>query len=318
MARKKRGAPHEEHEGEPWLLPYSDLMTLLLALFIALFAMSQSDTEKVKEMAQAFSAAFNMGGPSFFDQMGPSPGRKAELVATEDAGNSAYIQEAKQLEQIQKEIEEYIKENNMTEQVSTMMTDDGLMIRIKEQALFPSGSATLVAEAQKIAPVIAGLLATIPERVIVSGHTDTVPINTAEFPSNWDLSSKRALNFMRYIVGSDNRLNPARFSAIGYGEYRPIADNNTEEGRQANRRVEILIARNYQFNADSSTGAPSTNYPVVVPSVAAAAAAGDASAVAQFGGMTVESGAVPDTGITLGAAAEAVNARVDAEAQTSL
>ncbi|BEU87783.1 flagellar motor protein MotB [Selenomonas sp. TAMA-11512] len=297
MARKKRAAPHEEHEGEPWLLPYSDLMTLLLALFIALFAMSQSDTDKMKEMAQAFSAAFNMGGPSFFEQMGPNPGRQAEIISDDDAGNSAYLQEAKHLEHVQKQMEEYIKENNMSDEISTLMTEEGLMIRIKEQALFPSGSATLVAESQRIAPVIAGLLATLPERVIVSGHTDTVPINTAEFPSNWDLSSKRALNFMRYIVASDDRLNPARFSAIGYGEYRPIGDNNTDAGRQSNRRVEILIARNYQFNADISTGGASTSYPIVVPTVSPGGGAG--------GGM-VDIGDLPDEGMTLDAAAETV------------
>ena len=203
----------------------------------------------------------------------------------------------------------------MTDQISTMMTEDGLMIRIKEQALFPSGSATLVAESQRIAPVIAGLLATLPERVIVSGHTDTMPINTAEFPSNWDLSSKRALNFMRYIVGSDNRLNPARFSAIGYGEYRPIADNNTEEGRQANRRVEILIARNYQFNADASTGGPSTSYPIMVPSATAVGVHGAAGA--QTGGMVETGGNAADSGMTLGAAAEAVSARAASDGNTT-
>ena len=124
------------------------------------------------------------------------------------------------------------------------------MIRIKEKALFPSGSADLVAESQKVGPVIAGLLATIPERVVISGHTDNVPISSPQFPSNWELSSQRALNFMKYILASDARLSPARFSAVGYSEYRPIADNTTEEGRTQNRRVEVLIARSYQYSAN--------------------------------------------------------------------
>ncbi len=133
------------------------------------------------------------------------------------------------------------------------------MIRIKERALFPSGSAQLVAESQKIAPVIAGLLATLPERVVISGHTDNVPINTAQFPSNWELSSSRALNFMKYIIAQDARLNPRRFSAVGYSEYRPIASNDTDDGRQQNRRVEVFIARNYRFNPNESVTAAGGN-----------------------------------------------------------
>lgn len=246
--RKKRGAPHEEEASEAWLLPYSDLMTLLLALFISLFAISQTDQTKVTAMAQAFSSAFNMGGPSFFNQMGPSPGRQAEIPYDEDKGNSAYIQENQKLEQLKKEMDDYIQQNQLDEDLSTAMTDDGLMIRIKEKALFPSGSADLVAESQKIGPVVANLLATVSQRVIITGHTDNVPIHNARFPTNWDLSSARALTFMKFLLSINGKLDPARFSAIGYGEYRPIADNATDEGRAQNRRVEILIARSNQFN----------------------------------------------------------------------
>ena len=213
MARKKRGPKKEEEAGEAWLLPYSDLMTLLLALFISLFAMSQTDQKKMADMAQAFSAAFNMGGPSFFDKMGPNPGRRAEMPSDEDAGNSAYIQENQALEQVKKQMDQYIDQNELSEQLSTEMTDDGLLIRIKEKALFPSGSAELAGQAQSIGPVVAGLLATIPERVIISGHTDNVPINSAQYPSNWELSSQRALNFMKYLLSINSKLAPQRFSA---------------------------------------------------------------------------------------------------------
>ena len=114
------------------------------------------------------------------------------------------------------------------------------MIRIKERALFPSGSAQLVGQAQSIIPVVAGLLGSVPERVVVSGHTDNVPINTAQFPSNWELSSTRAMNFMKALLANNPSMNPARFSAIGYSEYRPLADNKTDEGRAKNRRVEFI------------------------------------------------------------------------------
>ena len=109
--------------------------------------------------------------------------------------------------------------------------------------MFPSGSADLVPGVQRIGPAIAALVAPIPQRILISGHTDNVPINSAQFPSNWELSSMRALNFMKFILAQDNRINPARFSALGCSEYRPIADNSTEEGRTQNRRVEVLIER---------------------------------------------------------------------------
>lgn len=283
MARKKHHPPHEEHEGEPWLLPYSDLMTLLLALFIALFAISQTDQKKMSELAQAFTAAFNMGGPSFFDKAGPNVGRRAETPSDEDLGNSAYFAENSQLEEIQKKMQEYIDENHLEDQLSTEMAEEGLMIRIKERALFPSGSAQLVGQAQSIVPVVAGMLASLPERVVISGHTDNVPINTAQYPSNWELSSSRALNLMKAVLAAEKSLNPARFSAIGYSEYRPIADNKTDAGRQQNRRVEIFIARNYRFNPNepaggkaskSDTGAdstPASNTGPVTPSTNGAA-----------------------------------------------
>ena len=173
-----------------------------------------------------------------------------ELMSDEDLGNQAYIQENEALEQIQQELDAYIQENNLEGELSTQLEEEGLMIRIKERALFPSGSADLVPESQRIGPIVAGLLAAIPQRVLISGHTDNVPISNARFPSNWELSSTRAMTFMKYLLSINQNLNPARFSAIGYGEYRPVAPNDTEEGKQLNRRVEVLIARSLRFNPE--------------------------------------------------------------------
>ena len=248
MAKKKRGKKHEEEASEAWLLPYSDLMTLLLALFIALFAISQTDQTKLVQLAQAFTAAFNMGGPSFFDKAGPSMSLQRQIMSDEELGNSAYIQENETLQDLKQQLDEYIQQNSLEGELSTQLEEEGLMIRIKERALFPSGSAELVPESQRIGPIVAGLLAAVPERVLISGHTDTDPINTAQFPSNWELSSVRAMTFMKYLLSINSELNPARFSAIGYGEYRPIALNDTAENKQQNRRVEILIARTLSYN----------------------------------------------------------------------
>ena len=255
MARKKRGKPHEEELNEAWLLPYSDLMTLLLALFIALFAISQTDASKMQALAQAFTAAFNMGGPSFFSGMGPSTSMTSATTQGQDNANSAYMQENENLREAQEKLEQYIKENNLQDQVSTELSEEGLMIRLKEKALFASGSAALQGQANQIVPVIAALLSSLPERVTISGHTDNVPISTAQFPSNWELSSARAVSLMRGLMGVQPSLNPARFSALGYSEYRPIASNDTEEGRAQNRRVEVFIARSMRFSQEDSISA---------------------------------------------------------------
>ena len=230
-------------------------MTLLLALFIALFAMSQTDSSKMQALAQAFTAAFNMGGPSFFSGMGPSMSMPSTPSSGAESSNSAYMEENENLREAQEKLEQYIKENNLQDQVSTELTEDGLMIRLKEKALFASGSASLQGQAEQIVPVIAALLSSLPERVTISGHTDNVPISTAQFPSNWELSSSRAVNLMRGLMGAQPSLNPARFSALGYSEYRPIASNDTEEGRAQNRRVEVFIARSMRFSQDDSISA---------------------------------------------------------------
>ena len=247
MAKKKHAKPHEEENGEAWLLPYSDLMTLLLALFIALFAISQTDQKKMSELAQAFTAAFNMGGPSFFDKAGPNVGRRAETPSDEDLGNSAYFAENKQLEEIQKKMQEYIEENHLEDQLSTEMAEEGLMIRIKERALFPSGSAQLVGQAQSIVPVVAGMLASLPERVVISGHTDNVPMNTAKYADNRELSTGRARSVYEFITSEEHFIDE-NIKIAGYGESRPIASNATAEGRARNRRVCIKIYNEQNSN----------------------------------------------------------------------
>ena len=263
MAKKKRGKKHEEEASEAWLLPYSDLMTLLLALFIALFAINaKPDSEKIQALAQAFSAAFNMGGPSFFDQAGPSVSQQRQLMSDEDKGNNAYLQENQSLQELKEQLDEYIQQNSLEGDLTTQLEEEGLMVRINERALFPSGSAELVPESQRIAPIVASLLASVPERVLISGHTDTDPINNYQFPSNWELSSVRAMTFMKYLLSINSNLNPARFSAIGYGEYRPIAMNDTAENKQKNRRVEILIARTLKFNPNEGVS-PQTDADIV-------------------------------------------------------
>ena len=251
---KKKKEHHEEHADETWLIPYSDLLTLLLALFIVLFASAQVDEKKFEELKATFNIAFS-GNPAILERPKAGEGDPATptvplLPTIVDPLNGpkekAYMQETAQLIELKKTLDKYIADNGLQGDLSTALTEDGLMIRIKDAALFPSGSANLRPESLRLGTEIAKLLTPLTQKVTVSGHTDNMPINTREFPSNWELSSQRAVNFMRFLLSQQQGLMPARFSATGYGEFRPLAGNNTVEGRSANRRVEVLIQRNYR------------------------------------------------------------------------
>lgn len=276
MYSRHKHEHHEEHIDETWLIPYADLLTLLLALFIVLFASSQIDQKKIEQMSQAFSAAFS-GGSSFLDQHAavklsddPTAIAKKKTGTNEDKNPNAnvpaqpsqtkernaewrqgYDKETKDLEQLKQKLDGYITENGLTAQLETKLTADRLMITIRDNALFASGSAEITPEASKLAKSISDILAQYPEyEVIVSGHTDNVPIRSKTYDSNWDLSSARALNFMKILFQND-QIGQQRFSSVGYGEFRPIASNDTAEGRSQNRRVEVSIMRKFKEQSES-------------------------------------------------------------------
>lgn len=251
MAKKKHEQHHEEHMDETWLIPYADLLTLLLAVFIVLFASSQIDQKKFEQIAQSMSAAFGSGSPAILDSLKVDPSSQQAQSGEDDqaaksAKEQAYMQESAQLTQVKKLLDQYIQDNGLTSELQTVITDEGLVLRIKDNALFLSGSAELVPESRRMGAEIAKMLMPLSQKIVVSGHTDNIPIHTGEFPSNWDLSAKRAVNFVKFLLAQE-KLSPARFSAIGYGEFRPLATNDTEEGRVKNRRVEVLIVRNYKM-----------------------------------------------------------------------
>lgn len=254
MPRKKRHEQHEDHIDETWLVPYSDILTLLLALFIVLFASAQIDNKKFQQIASSFNSAFSgVSGNSVFSSVRTSPGviagqpQPATLadIANMNPKELAALQETAQLSEIKRMLDEYIAQNNLEQDLSTVIGADGLAVRIKDTALFPSGSAEMLPSSRRFAAMMAKMLKPLPQQVVISGHTDNVPINTPAFPSNWDLSAKRALNFMKFLLAQEE-LRPELFSAIGYGEFHPVASNETAEGRAKNRRVEVLIIRTYK------------------------------------------------------------------------
>lgn len=225
---------------ESWLVPYADILTLLLALFIVLFASSSIDQEKLERLSAVFNQAFD-GGSGVMD----NPSLETIPNANSDEINEAvskYLEDQQELQNIQGRVEEFIAVNELEEQFETKMTDDGLLITIRDSVLFDPGKAAVKQEHLPIAAELSQLLAFDPPRnVVITGHTDNVPMNNAEFKSNWELSVMRAVNFMKIIIDSNPGLDSKHFSVKGYGEFSPIESNDTPEGRSKNRRVEVLV-----------------------------------------------------------------------------
>lgn len=260
MSKKQhRHEEHEEHADESWLLPYSDLMTLLLALFIVLYAASSVNISKLEALSEAFKSAFSSGisildksaaVQSEADDLGKRQ-REARAETTKNRETLAKM-EQENLEKLKKQLDQYIKKSGLSSQLETNLNQSQLMITIRDNALFPSGTANVKPEARKLAVAIGNMLEQYPDyEIIVSGHTDNQPISTYEFASNWELSSKRAINFMKILL-ENPAFDPRKFSAIGYGEYRPLDANDTDAGRAKNRRVEVSILRKYTDNTTES------------------------------------------------------------------
>ncbi|MBW7453204.1 flagellar motor protein MotB [Paenibacillus sepulcri] len=267
MSRRHKSEHHEEHADESWLIPYADLLTLLLALFIVLYAMNSVDSKKFEDMSRAFNVALDSGVGVLDNTSVVSNGEdldrddknqtKPEDATTDAKRNELMKQEQQELEDLKKQIDKYIQTNGLTTQLDTKLNQSQLMITISDNALFPSGSSTVKPEARILAKAIANMLQPYSDyEIVVSGHTDNEPISTAEFQSNWDLSSSRAIRFMDVLLLNKN-LNPKLFSAIGYGEYRPVDTNDTALGRSKNRRVEVSIIRKF-MDATKAQEIPAT------------------------------------------------------------
>lgn len=241
MARKaKKKKHHDNHVDESWLLPYSDLMTLLLALFIVLFASSTVDQEKLEKMSAVFNEIFD-GGSGFMQHSSviEQPNTVTDGISEEEA---AFIEDQRELQEIQERVDNFIAVNELESTFETQMTDEGLLITIRDSILFDSGKAEIKEDYNMIATELSQILQMDPARyVVVTGHTDNIPQNNAEFASNWELSVMRAVNLMKMIIEQNPNLDPKYFSAKGFGEFNPIATNETIEGRAQNRRVEVLV-----------------------------------------------------------------------------
>lgn len=239
MSKKK--VHHEEHVDETWLIPYADMLTLLLALFIVMFAMGQVDQAKFKKVSDQFNVIFS-GGSGVMEKEGKS------LIPMEDLP-SLNKQEADIMEQIKEDIEKEIKGNGYSDKVSITLNDEGLGISIQDVVLFNSGKADVLPGVHDMLLHVSDIVKNLDNDIKVVGHTDDIPINTPQFRSNWDLSAIRAINVMNFFIDNGG-LKPERFSIQGFGQYSPKYDNSTLEGKAKNRRVEIVVVRKYPLEKE--------------------------------------------------------------------
>jgi len=252
------GDGEQEERTDGWMATYADMVTLLLTFFVLMFALSNVDNEK----AELFLAAMSRGGitaeqfmeirdrydPSDFDGSEwddefPTPGQIGDDGNEDEEGES---EAERKLRELAEAIQSYIDTEGLGNYVEVSFNGDFLMLTLANDVWFESARADINDDMIERAVVLGVLLAdnfsvAEPFEIIVAGHTDNVPI-TRPYPSNWHLSFARAQNFMELLIDA-SELEPWHFYARACGEYRPITTNETEEGRQRNRRVEVMISR---------------------------------------------------------------------------
>lgn len=260
MAKKRQEDPPKGLA--PWMATFSDLMNLLLCFFVLLFSMSTVDAEKFEQLAASLASSFSIlpnGASAIGDGVLVSNGVSQLNELAEYINNMGYeseeqeqddaIQEVKQeqlaeTEQIAEQVDEMVGANNIAEQVDVQFNGQYVSLTLNGALLFDSGSAEVKEESKPILDKVAMILTRYHDHTIeIEGHTDNVPIHTAKYKDNNELSSFRALSVFNYLLEASD-LDPATLKHSGRGEYIPVADNATAEGRMRNRRVEIKIYSN--------------------------------------------------------------------------
>lgn len=261
-SRGRRGAHGGGHENEErWLLTYADMITLLLALFVVLFAISSVNVSKLKTLQQSLREAFSGkvadGGEAILEtgnsvsvktlDSAPKIIPKTPSIGTPPSASAQAALEARreedELQRLKRMLDAYAVAHGFKAQVETTVTRRGLIVRLlTDNVLFDSGLASLKPQGLPLLGEVGTLLGVDRVHpVVVEGHTDDVPIATSRFASNWELSTARASQVVRHLIGRN--VPDRRFAASGYADLRPIASNGTSSGRARNRRVEIVLQR---------------------------------------------------------------------------
>ena len=277
---KRRHEEHEEHEEhvnhEAWVIPYADMLTLLMALFLVLFAVGRVDTEKFKKLAEGLRGEFGGGAKEQIVDLGGSEGAleggegvldlgaaavpeaaEAEAAAAEAAlvEHRADVAEANatvsDLQQVQAEVLEHASALGLGDSLGFRTEARGLVVTIvTDQVVFAPGQADLQIGGLQILDVIADALKDSEYDLAIEGHTDSRPIATGRYPSNWELSTARSTSVLRYLVDWHG-FDPHRLAAAGYADTRPIAAGDTPDAQTKNRRVEVVVLSKVDLsNAD--------------------------------------------------------------------
>jgi chemotaxis protein MotB len=252
--RKKKPEAHANHER--WMVSYADFVTLLFAVFVTLFAMSQTDKRKVEEVIASLRESFGYAKSSPMSKVNvldstelsqipaitppAARGPMSPQMPFSKNNKNRFQAEEKDFKKARASLEAYLLKNGMQEKVSLEITRRGLVVSLKEAGFFDSGSADIKVSSYPLLAKVAESLSDYSNQIRVEGHTDNVPINTHLFPSNWELSASRATNIVRHLV-SYYKFEPENLSAAGYAEFRAVADNGTPDGRAKNRRVDIVV-----------------------------------------------------------------------------
>lgn len=231
-------------EGAPaWMATFADLVTLLMCFFVLLFAMSTTQQETYKELVKSLRSAL---GAQAVPESGTREGLTMHPIPSEKTMDSQSVDELggmieKELDDIVSEVRELVLFNKLGGEVSVTKTEAGVVITMSDLLLFSAGGTQLSPKGMEILEKVASVLSRLAYHVKIRGHTDSEPITSSIYPSNWELSSARASTVARLLVA--NGVPPFYISAEGYAQYHPVASNDTALGRARNRRVEIVYER---------------------------------------------------------------------------
>jgi len=252
MRRPRRKDLGEVINHERWLISYSDFMTLLFAFFVVLFAATYRDNQAIRKLARAIHNGFQTMGAFSSDESGSGGAYSTETPGADD--NSSRVQNGKtalnpasagsvrDMLELRRQLEKAMGQELQNREVVLQVTPEGFVISLKELGFFDSGHAELLPGAAEKIERIARVLARPGLEIRVEGHSDNQPIHNSQFRSNWELSTARAMAVLRLLVDQAG-FDPKKLSASGYGEYRPVADNTTAEGRRMNRRVDLVVVQ---------------------------------------------------------------------------
>jgi chemotaxis protein MotB len=257
MAIKRREEEHENHER--WLVSYADFITLLFAFFVVMYAISTLNEGKYRVLSDALVMAFRHDRVVTPETTGMAPINRTTATPLPQPLRPKVVdplrkEQERKLLDLASKIKEALAPLVKTGQVRLTQLPKGIAVEISASVLFAPGQATLQPDSISALEAVAQVLSTTPDPVQVEGHTDNLPIASAQFPSNWELASARASSVVRLFVTSG--VNPARLTATGYADNRPVESNDTPEGRARNRRVTLLIIAAPPGGGDTNGNGP--------------------------------------------------------------